>query len=735
MKRTLWLFLLLLFSFLNLGAHAQGPSATETSNVIRKRPRITLVLDAGGALGLAHIGVIQWMEEHRIPVDYVAGTSMGALIGGAYATGMNSADLKKLIGSIDWANTVFNGEPQYRDLTFRLKQDQHDYPNGLELGLNHGIRMPAGLNSGMNVDRVITSFALPYSTVTNFDELPIPFRCVATDLNSGELHIFKDGVLGDALRASMSVPAVFQPVRIGNSLYVDGTLLDPLPTDVGRQMGGDVVIAVFLESYVKNKAPQSPFGALFRSLEAVTLNSEERAMQAADVVIKVPVLDLTNLDYEKWQELVDRGYRGGERNSAAVSKYALSESEWKDYLAERKSRKKAMPILRKVQFNGDTLAATSRGLSGLEGKPLDSGQVDENMRVIAGESCWSRIEPTLSMDQEGSAVLNFRASVKEEGPILVKPLVLLDGSDYNNVRFSVGARVVTPGVVASGGELRTDFMLGSSYMFGTEYILRLVGSSHWFTATSAAIGNAPQDFYSSHGKFSEYRKIETSGEFDLGYTFNRWSEVRAGFQVGWLKYSNEMGAAVVPPAFKGIQRSARLRYTFDQLDDPVVPRRGVGVDTLFAYYERRAGTAESVPSLEVKLQGFRPITEKGAVYAIGSAGSTFGVTDTGFPMFSLGSSTRLAAYGTNEILTNQYWLVQTGYLHKLAALPPMAGKNLYLTSGVEIGKSFYTNTVSSLPMDIRVAILAQTLLGPVQVGTAFGDTGHRKFFFQIGRVF
>jgi NTE family protein len=641
MKKTLRLFSLLLFSFSVIGAYAQGPSDAESSTVVRKRPRIALALDAGGALGLAHVGVIQWMEEHRVPVDYVTGTSMGALIGGAYATGMNSADLKKLIGSIDWENTVFNGEPQYRDLTFRLKQDQHDYPNGLELGLNHGIRMPAGLNSGMNVDRVITSFALPYSTVASFDELPIPFRCVATDLNSGQLHVFRDGVLGDALRASMSIPAVFQPVRIGESLYVDGTLLDPLPTDIAREMGGEVVIAVFLESYVKNKAPESPFGVLFRSLEAVTLNSEQRGMKGADILIKVPVVDLDNLDYEKWRELVNRGYREAEKNSSVLSKYALSEEEWKEYLAERESRKKSMPRLQKVQLNGDILAA------GGEGKPLDSAQIDEQMRVIAGENRWARVQPMLSFDTDGTAVLNFRASAKEHGPVLVKPLVLLDGSDYNNVRFSMGARVVTPGVMASGGELRTDLMLGSKYMVGTEYILPFMGSKHWFTATSAAVENSPQDFYSSHGKYSEYRKIESTGQFDIGYTFNRWNQLRAGFQIGWLKYSNEMGAAVVPPDFKGIQRSARLRYTLDRLNDPVIPTRGAGFDSLFAYYERRAGTAESVPSLEVKLQGHRSISERGSAYVIGSAGSTFGTTDTGFPMFSLGSSMRLAAYGTN----------------------------------------------------------------------------------------
>ncbi|HEU5400158.1 MAG TPA: patatin-like phospholipase family protein [Terriglobales bacterium] len=735
MKSVLRLSLSFLLFFSFLATYAEGPAEPHSSTVIKKAPRVALVLDAGGALGLAHIGVIQWMEEHRIPVHYVAGTSMGGLIGGAYATGMSPSELKKLVGSIDWANTVFNGEPQYRDLTFRLKQDQREYPNEVEFGLNRGLRMPTGLNSGMNVDRVITSFALPYSAIANFDELPIPFRCVATDLNSGELHVFKDGAFGDALRASMSIPAVFEPVRIENSLYVDGTLLDPLPTDVARQMGSDVVIAVYLESYVNNREPQSPFGVLFRSLEAVTLNSELRGMAGADVVVKVPVPDFTNFQYSRWEELVARGYQEAQKNSAALLEYALSEEEWKEYIAQREARKKPMPLLRKVEFNGDAQLASIRGLAEMQGKALDALEVDRHLAQIGGEKRWSRIQPSLATDRDGSVVLNFRAFAKEQAWVKVKPLVVLDGLDYNNVRFSFGARVISPGVMASGAELRTDVMLGSTYRFRTEYILPVMSSKHWFTATSAGIENGPQDFYSSRGKTAEYRRIESTGGFDVGYTFGRSNEVRVGYQVGWLKYSSEMGNAIVPPMFKGVQRSTRFQYTLDRLDDPVVPTRGMGIDTAFAYYDRRAGTSESVPSLELKAQGHQPLSERGSLYVVGSAGTTFGFTDTGFPMFSLGSSTRLAAYGINEILTNQYWLVQAGYIHKLAAMPPMSGKNLYLTSGVELGKPFYMGTVSSLPMDVRIGIIAQTLIGPVSVGGAVGNTGHRKFFFQIGRVF
>jgi NTE family protein len=728
-------FVLALF-FLSIVATSFGSDPSESNAVIkRKRPRVGLALDSGGALGLAHVGVIQWMEEHRVPVDYIAGTSMGGLVGGAYATGMSGKELRTMISKIDWENTVFDGKPQYRDLPFRVKEDRREYPNSMELGMNHGVRMPSGLNSGANVDRVITSFALPYSNVENFDDLPIPFRCVATDLNRGSMHVFRGGVLGDALRATMSIPAIFEPVRVGDKLFVDGTLVDPLPTDVVREMGADVVVAVFLESYVPNKTPQSPFGALFRSLEAVTLNAERRNMAAADLLLTVPLLDLDNLQYEKWEEIVRRGYAEAEKNSATLSKYALSESEWKEYLTNREARKRTGTLVRYVKLNGDATHAGEEGLDELQGKPLEAAAVDKKVAEIAAGGKFGRIRPQLTTGGDNALTLDFQAVQKEYGPVLVEPLVLLDGADYNNVRFAAGGRFVMPNFGFEGAEMRSDILIGSRYKFGTEYVWPLGGSKHWFTATRATAENAPLDFYSSHGKFAEYRRISTRGGFDLGYTLNRFAELRAGYELGWVRYSSDLGPSFIPSTFNGRESIANFRFTLDQMDDPVVPRSGLGAEALFSYYDRRPGATESFPSLQLKVQGYQPVGERSSVYLIGSAGSTFGHREAGYPLYSLGSTTRLASYGTNEILTNQYWLLQGGYLYKLMAMPPMTGKNVYLTSGMEIAKPFYTRGISRLPMDVRLGIIAQTLLGPIQIGTSFGDNGHKKFYFQVGRVF
>ncbi len=226
---------LLLLSALALGScgHSQEPSKQGTTT----RPKLGLVLEGGGALGLAHIGVITWMEEHHIPVSYVAGTSMGGLVAGLYATGHSPAEVRQLVNGIDW-DQVLSGVTPFRDLSFRRKQDAHDVPGQLEFGLRGGLQFPSGFNTGQEVNLVLDRVALPYSEIASFNDLPIPFACVSTDLVSGKPHVFRDGSLALALRSTMSIPGLFTPVRSGKHLFADGFLLDNLPIDVGKADGG-----------------------------------------------------------------------------------------------------------------------------------------------------------------------------------------------------------------------------------------------------------------------------------------------------------------------------------------------------------------------------------------------------------------------------------------------------------------------------------------------------------------
>jgi NTE family protein len=208
-------------------------------------PKIGLVLEGGGALGLAHVGVIKYLEEHRIPISYIAGTSMGGLVGGVYATGRTAPELRKVVESINW-DQVISGQTSFDDLSYRRKQDARDYPSRLEFGLHNGLQFPSGFNAGQQVDLILDQIALPYSQLTSFDDLPIPFACVATDLVTNNEHVFRSGPLDLELRSTMSLPGTFSPVRADGHIYVDGGLLNNIPVSVAKAMGADIIVGIHL---------------------------------------------------------------------------------------------------------------------------------------------------------------------------------------------------------------------------------------------------------------------------------------------------------------------------------------------------------------------------------------------------------------------------------------------------------------------------------------------------------
>src|SRR6185437_5725217 len=256
---------------------------------MQKRPKVGLVLNGGGALGLAHIGVLRWLEEHHIPVDIVAGTSMGGLVGGVYATGNSPAQVRALVEGIDWDQILSDGIP-YRDLSFRRKQDAAQYPMGIQFGVKKKLVGQGGYKAGQQVQLLLDKIALPYSNMKDFNNLPIPFACVATDLVSGKAHVFHSGSLGMALRATMSLPGVFAPVRTKDAIYADGGMLDNLPVDVAKDMGADITVAIYLQTApLKPTAQLSSVGVLGRGISVMIAANELRSMQQADILVTVPL--------------------------------------------------------------------------------------------------------------------------------------------------------------------------------------------------------------------------------------------------------------------------------------------------------------------------------------------------------------------------------------------------------------------------------------------------------------
>ena len=312
------------------------------------RPVIGLALEGGGALGLAHIGVIQWLEKYHIPIDRLAGTSMGALVGASYASGQTPAEMRALATSGAF-QSVFTLQTPYVDSSFRRRQDRRQNPAAVTIGLKHGPALRNALLSDRGINQFLSNNLLAYNRQElDYNQIPIPFRCVATDLNTLQSITFSSGPLPQAVRASISIPGVFPPVQAANGHFlVDGGILDNLPTDVLKHdLRADTIIAVHLEDAALSGADVgSIVGVLNRAFSAGIDRNVDEARQLADVVVNVPVGKFSTTDYTKGSELINAGYQAAEQSRAALLPYALDNQGWKAYLAARDLRRRAQPGL------------------------------------------------------------------------------------------------------------------------------------------------------------------------------------------------------------------------------------------------------------------------------------------------------------------------------------------------------------------------------------------------------
>jgi NTE family protein len=703
----------------------------------QRRPKIGVALEGGGAMGLAHIGVLKWFEEHHIPVDYVAGTSMGGLVGGFYATGMTPEEMQKLIEGLDWRKILGDRTP-YEDLSYRRKEDQRAYPNSLIFGLKHGLSAPEGLIAGHQIGLLIDRVTLPYYEVSSFDELPVPFRCVATDLVSGQSHVFQGGPLPVALRSTMSIPGAFSPVREGNAVYVDGGLLDNLPTDVVKQMGAEIVIAVHLESSpVEAKNVRSVFSVLNHSVNTMVTANELHSLELADSIISVPLGEFTTVDYAKSGPIMQRGYEAAKTKAPLLQAFALSDADWDAYQKARKARQRTelpAPQFIKVEgASGKGEAYAARYFRSLLNKPLDTQKLDDMLTRMTGVGRYDSASYWLT-EQDGKPGLLVHVVEKYDAPPTFQPAFEVDGSQAGNVDFTTGTRFTFTDIAGFRSEWRTDLLLGNTYGIQTELYRPFTADSRWFFAPHADASDTTFQIYAKNDPLADYRIYRINIGGDVGYSFGRFSELRVGYEIGSLNTKLRLGTPEIP-AVQGRVGQSHLHYLMDHTDDPVIPRRGFAAESNFRWFDQSPAATNGFPSMDLKFGYFQPITRPASLFMEGEGGSTFGTTNTGIPQFFLGGPLRLSAYGNNEFQGNQYYLFRAGFIHDLLTLPPFVGKKVYAVGAYEIGKMYGVTADTNLPNDVALGFLAETAVGPFFIGGSVGDSGHRKWFFQLGRVF
>jgi len=716
---------------------AGGPAYPQLDRETAKRPKVGLVLAGGAAVGLAHVGVIRWLEEHRIPVDYVAGTSMGGLVAGLYATGYNAQQMAEFVDAIDWPDALRINTP-FQDLSFRRKEDRRQFPSALEVGLKGGFKLPMGLSPGHGVGLVISRAAAPYAELKSFDELPIPFRCVATDLVRGREVVFSSGPLFDALRATMSIPGVFAPLRLGKQVLVDGGLLNNLPIDVVRGMGAEVIIAVGLETPDSDSAYDNLLTVVKRSLGVMVSASENRNIKSlgqADLILLPDLTGFSSGSYDRGKELADRGYAEAKRKARFLATLAVDEAEWTALMADRRSRRRPDWIQPKfVDVQGMAPAKNQHPVHHLSdklAKPFDRLQLEDALTEITGLGRYNSADYGF-VNRNGQQGIQVRVHKKMYGPPFLNAGIFISGSNSEGLKLGIAGRLTFMDALAADSEWRADFSLGADNRLATEYYYRLKGT-RFFAAPSWFLYERSQDFY-AHGNTSlfSYKVRETGGNLDLGYAAGRSSEFRLGYKVSKLHTSVTSGTPDLE-SLSGMVGATRLRFTYDRMDH-IVPNRGLYFSFDGEWVNRWPGARKQFPILESRIAYARKFGESYSLLNTMSGGTTVN-TGFGFPPFTLGGPTRLASLARYQLIGNHYYYNGLYLMRSLSKekLPFLSSFRAML--GYEIGNAF-TSGDPPRPFNDGVAgLIRGTPVGVVFFGGSFGERGEKKVFITVGRFF
>lgn len=722
---------------------AAVPAARPASAQPPSRPRIGLALGGGAARGLAHIGVLQWLDEHRIPVDVVGGTSMGGLIGGAFATGMSPTEIRALVDSLDWA-LVFSPDTPFVYKTFRRKEDTRAFPNQVRFGLKGGLKLPGGLSPGEQAELLLDRIAAPYGAGASFDDLPTPFRCVAADLATARQVVFDSGWLAQALRATMAIPGIFSPVRLGTQVLVDGGILNNVPADVVKSTGfADVVIAVDVGGDLTyKKTSDSIFSVLGETLDVMMRAGATRALASADLVLAPDLKGFTGTDFGRSGGFVTQGYAAAAAHAAALLAYATSEPDYAAWLATRAARRKttlAAPAAIRVEGVAPRQASEiQRRLKAHVGRALDPDLLDRDLMLLTGAGRYDTATYRIDV-HPGPPVLVVRVTPKPHGPPFLSLALDLQNTQASEVEATIRSRIVLFDALGTGSEGRLNISLGNTMAAAAE-VYRPIGRSGVFLAPRLFTERRDVPLFVDDTYTAEYRGRAGGAALDAGYVAGRIFEARIGYAWEELSFRKRIGDDALP-FVDGSHQYASLRTVFDNQTAVTIPARGAYIWTDVRRYFRIAdvvsadGSAVPEPdrawSAEAQGTFYHPLGSRGRLFAGGGAGSWLGHTARANP-FTLGGPFELGAFYTNELRGSNYLLANLGYFHEVARLAEGALGRLYLGGWIDEGATFERLSEARFYTNVNAAAVLESPLGPVFFGGSVGGEGRYRIYVAIG---
>jgi len=707
---------------------------------LRERPRIGLVLGGGGAKGAAHVGVLRVLDELRIPVDCVVGTSMGALVGGAYASGLNATELEKAVRSISWEEAIaFKGQ---RDrVPMRRKLAGVTYSNSLEFGLRNGkLAAPSGLFNTQNIEQTIQQLVSRSRGIRDFDALPIRYRAVATDMQRGEMVVLASGNLAQAMRASMAVPGVFAPVNVDGRVLGDGGLTRNVPVDVARQTCADVVIAVAVPNPVPTvEELQSPLTQLSRTMDVLIGANEKQQLDTLDdddVAIVVDMGEIGSASFDKVGAAIPLGRAAALAQRPRLERYSVPEAEyraWREAVSREASgsmRLAAVEVAGVDRVNAEFV----RDVQALQpGDVVTEQQIGHRVDQVFALGEFETVRYALR-GEAASPALELHVREKSWGPDVLRfDLGLYIGTDENTA-FTLAGDYLRTWVNDAGGEIHGSLRLGRTSGLEASLYQPLDRRHAWFVEPGINTQTSIEDIFEDGEAVARYRFSHAYGYVDAGRVFGGRAELRAGIRAGAQWATRDI-------AFPGLEEIDRegygglsLRYTYDSRDRAAYASRGLLVRANYFRGEESLGAVGHYERGEAAAHYSIPVGEHVA-FVRGAGGTAFDTLLPAYDLFVLGGPVSFPGLNIGELRGQSYWTVQAGYLHKVGDINPLFGQAVYtgftLTAGDMSGRIdfFREDTIYSGAFVVG----ARTPLGPVGLTIAVSNTSDWQVVFGLGR--
>jgi NTE family protein len=719
-----------------LAAAIALPAAAQDAPAPPRRPKIGIAFAGGGARGGAHVGVLKVLEELRIPVDYVAGTSIGSIVAALYASGMSPEEMDKVLASTDWDDAL-NDDQGRKDQPYRLKEDDQLYLIKAELGFHKGkLVLPQGLVHGQKLNYLLRRLTLPATNVRDFDRLRIPFRCVGTDIVTGAKVVLGKGDLARAVRASMAIPGFFTPIEWDGKLLTDGGTADNMPVDVVREMGADVVIAIDISTPLSKREELSSFlsiaGQTSGFLTRLNVEAQIATLKKDHDVLITPNLDeVSTLDFKQFPKASEQGFKAADAMRETLARFSVSEAEYAAFLKKQRDPR-TDPVVQEVR---------------VEAPPgVDPRLLEGRIRTKPGKVDWPLLERDLARlyelgdyetvdfhiaTEDGRKILVLGGAPKPPAPTRVRFGLKLD-TDFSNSSFGLRLGAYFTRLNAMRGELRTKIEVGRQNSVLLEFYQPTDFAGRFFVSPTVSFTRVPFDFYVNNANVARFRTDEFAGALDLGMSFGAYGEVRLGALRSQTNYKTEVFTGA-PVSGTAQTAALRLRAVLDQADSVTFPRNGwlantevfesfdsAGGDDRYGKLIAGAGFAKSFGETTVVLSGRTDIRIGPDLRPL-------------YDQAQLGGFLNLSGLAPGQLYADNAFLGRLIAYQRLARMNSLLGTGVYAGLSIETGDAWTTGlTFSSLRLAGSAFLAADTTLGPLYVAFGLADGGYHSFYLALG---